>query len=549
MTKRLRKDEGAALLSVLLIGASSVIFLLGLASIVTNAVKVSAGNKWIEGLRNAAEIGVEYTVDKFNSISPCPLDPQAPGSLITTLSPTELQTFPTNGVTPNPGVPNVKVTIKVTRLSSADFSRLAAFSSVYSHQLDPTNSQSQGWARPASTNITASTGGGYRIVESTATNGILSRTIRVVLKARFDAPPEPNGNHPLEGFGTTPISQSYFKQPIFGNSGITVSGAQVGPDSEGASTYEVLASDPSNTYGQTYSNYLLTLATNQLAQLSNGAKVTGDVTVTSSQSGTNSVVRSTADATVEGRVLSNGNSEGIAGYTDSGPVNVLSRADTPTTTPTPTSRLGANTDPVAAPANTSQYQLSPVSTPSTATNLAPLNTISTSPTAEGKTVFQTASLSTDGVPVSKPIDFSSSQPVQIYVSEGSDATAVNIDGSRIVAPTASGKFQIWYEGNKDVNINLNEASTSLSATIYAPNARVKISGPGTFKGALVGKYVELNSSNVLIDTSLGKDNPSGQGSPAGSLDSLTYKYRPGQGTVMQGWQPITWQEFGPGSGL
>ena len=546
MTRKYRKQSGAALISVLVIGTTSIIFLLGLAAIVSSAVKVSAGNKWVEGLRNSAEIGIDYAVDQFNSVSPCPLDPDAPGVKISQLPPSELEAVQVNGVTPNSGVPNAKVTIKVTRLSDTQYGELAKFSSIYSPQLDPANSKSHGFTAPLSTNIDESTGGGFRVIESTATNGMLSRTIRVVIKARFDLPPDKT--RPLETNGPSPVPQSYFKQPFFGNNNITINGVGTvvdGIDSLGSPTYNI-DGDPA------YNDYNLNLATNQLASIQNGAKVSGNVNVTSSQSGNDPVVRSTTNATVDGRVTANGQIDSnLSSWQDGG--NVLAKADSPNATGADIIRLGANAtdNPIAPASSGTQNQISPIATPSSALALAPLNTYSTSPTNDG-TTFQTSSLSTDGVLPGKPVPFDNTgAPVQIFVNQGGTTdSAVNIDTSSIKLQDANqsgGKFQIWYEGNKPVTINMT--NNGFNATIYAPNANIAFIGPGSFRGAVVGKSISMSSGKVTIETDLGKDSPKGSGTGPGALDSLSYRYRAGLGTVIQGWQPITWQEYGPGSGL
>ena len=216
-------------------------------------------------------------------------------------------------------------------------------------------------------------------------------------------------------------------------------------------------------------------------------------------------------------------------------------------------RLGANAtdNPIAPASSGTQNQISPIATPSSALALAPLNTYSTSPTNDG-TTFQTSSLSTDGVLPGKPVPFDNTgAPVQIFVNQGGTTdSAVNIDTSSIKLQDANqsgGKFQIWYEGNKPVTINMT--NNGFNATIYAPNANIAFIGPGSFRGAVVGKSISMSSGKVTIETDLGKDSPKGSGTGPGALDSLSYRYRAGLGTVIQGWQPITWQEYGPGSGL
>lgn len=548
MTKR-RSKRAAALLTVLVMSAVSMIFLMALATTVTAAIKAASSDKWVEGLRNCAEVGVDYAVDKFNTVYPCPLDPSTSGTLTTILPASELIATPVNGATPNAGtgVSNVTVTIKVTRLKPADWLWLRDNCTVYSPQIDPNNSSSNGWLSPASTNITTSSGGGFRVIESTASNGVISRTVRVILKARFGV--QPDGSKPLEVGGTTPTTANYFQQPLFGNSAINITDGQVaGTPGVGGVTH------PSSSNGTLTFN--LNVATNTQASIGAGSTLSGDLTVADGSSAGHDVA--TGAGTIEGRLFTNGTtSSDLASYTDNG--NVQARADNPSPGDySLTVRAGDNLNQLAIESGKglSQAQLSPIATPSTATTLTDLSNYvgaGNSPTTTGATVFQTQSLSTDNVPAGQTVDFSSpsaTAPVQIFVNQGTTSgTAVNIDTSKLSAGSSnSADFQIWYEGNKNVTINLTK---DFSGLIYAPNANVTLQNvaglPSSLKytGAVVGKVVNvsLKSGSLSVDTGLATG---GSGGGGGGKDPDTYKYkmRAGLGTVVQGWQPITWQEFG-----
>lgn len=545
MTRVTRNSGGVALVNVLVIGSISLIFLLGLAAIVTSAVRASAANKWSEGLRNCAEVGIDYTVDKFNSVYPCPLDPTS-GSLTTILPDSELQAVQVNGVVPNAGIPNVVVSIKVSRLESAgDWVNLQALSSVYSPQLDPSKSTSNDWNNPASSNMTTASGGGFRVVESTASNGVFSRTVRVILKARFDS--QPDGSRPLDPTLSTPQTTSYFQQPLFGNSNISLDGsfriAGLGADSSGTMTPWHQVADPIAPYNA----YNLNLATNRLATLKGSVQVTGDVAVTSKSSGANNVVIADPNVTVEGRVLANGNvDQNLTPYTDTPAGNVQARADSPDGIYDPgATRNGLNQNPITVPSSSSQYQLAAVPTPSTATTLNELSSYAatgTSPTDQG-TTFQTTSFNTDNIASNQSVTFNNtSSPVRVFIDQGSsNSNAVDLDTGKISTTSSlSSNFQIWYEGNKNINVNLTKDFNGL---IYAPNASINITGNGKYQGALVGKNINiaLTSGSVVIDTDLSKS--SSQGGAGSASGALSFSSRAGQGTVIQGWQPITWQEY------
>lgn len=555
MSKFSRNQRGVALVSILTIGASSMIFLLALAGIVNSAVRSSASNKWVESVRNAAEIGIDYAVDQFNRVYPCPLDTVDGTSKVTELPASLLTASQIDGITPNSGIPSIAVFIKVRRLASTDWSKLqnqTVASSIYSAQLDSNRSVgTEDWSSPnsvATSNLAQSTGGGFRVLESTASNGIVSRTIRVILKARFDD--QPDGEKPLESGGSSPTSQSYFAKPFFGNSSLKIEAqgsspiAVEGLNSSGELTTRINANLPSE-----YRAYNLNVSTNRLGNIGSGVELKGDVTINSLGSGLNNVLSS--DGIIDGRVFSQGKTaSNVQGFDNPDTLGtVRARADDVTTNYTADEvidRKGANLTPITTPSG-SQTGPAPYTVPSTASDLASLSSYlqsGTSPTSGGNSTFQTNSLSTAGIPDGKSVAFDNSNPVRIFVEQGGkDSTAVNIDTSKISVDQnrPSTNFQIWYEGSKPVNVNL---SGDFKGLIYAPNAPVQLGGSGNFRGALVGKdlSVKLNSGSVTIDTDLA--NPTANGGSGGNsvASGPSYLARP-EGILIKGWQPITWQEF------
>lgn len=433
------------------------------------------------------------------------------------------------------------VKIKVIRLTDSDWGPLSTLSAVYSPQLDPTRSSGAGWDNPPSTNLTSSSGGGFRIIESSATNGVVSRTIRVVLKARFDR--QPDGSNPLETGGSTPTSQSYFKQPFFGNSSVSISGPVkvVGVGTVADSTSLQSYFDVTAPEGP-YKSYFLNATSNRFAAIDSGATLTGNVSIFSRGSGANTVLTAPG-GTIEGTVTAAGDLDStVKSYTEAG--NVLARADSPEGQYEPSApRNGPNLTPINKNSATNQYQVAPLATPSSSVELASLSEYTdagTSPTTGGETVFQTSTLSTDGIPNGKSVTFdNASSSVKIYVDQGgSQLNAVKIDSSKITTTSKSPQnFQIWYEGNKPVIVNLTNDFYGL---VYAPNAAVTLTGNGNYEGALVGKdlNIAMQSGSVKIYTDLSSAN---SGSNVGN--GLNYKLRAGEGSVIQGWQPVTWQEF------
>lgn len=547
MTKR--RPRGVALISILVIGMCSIIFLLALAAIVTNAVRNNASNRWVESLRNASEVGIDYVIDQFNTTYPCPLDPTVDdedGMLETQLPAAVLQATPVNSITPTPGIPNIKVKIRVKRLKDPSaWGLLENFSSIYSSQLDFNKSTSSDWHLPPASNLQPETGGGYRVVESIATNGVFSRTIRVVLKAQFGTPPQ--GDGPAGGSAST--SQSYFSQPFFANSSLNLNPSggslMVTGKSDANPTGKHLEPADPNFGNVPYAAYDLTLSSNQFASIGGAATTTvvGNIQVASANSGSENVANiPNENGVVDGTVTTNGqfDSDNVTfkGSTDpaqdtSGLNSVLANADGATA-----DRAGRNRYAPANPGNSiDQYLMAPIQQPSSPSTLASLSSASDDGTPLSGD-YSTSGLSSDGV--SSPITVNnSSTPTRFFIQDTQGLSAVDINSTSFnVDSTEPRNFQIWYEGNKPVTINVSGDFNSL---IYAPNAAVTLAGQGTFGGAIVGKTVDVTmAGNLLINTDLGDvANPTGANSKSG----LGYKVDNTNSSVITGWKPVTWQEL------
>ena len=541
-----------------------MLFLIALAGIVTSAVRVVSANKWVESLRTAAEAGVEYALSQYNSVYPCPLDPPPGVASVTTAVPAAYLQLGNA----NPGVTGVTVSVKVSQLiAGANWTNLQQISSIYSPQLDPTRSTSKSFALPAATNVTT---GGYRIIESTATNGVYSRTIRVIIKARFDMPP--NGIPVTTG---TTSTQNYFNYPLFSNGalsfapsgGLLVSGFN---SLEPAAANLYLTTPP---VGVPYNSYNLNVATNTSATIGPGVTVAGDVSVFSNDSGTTPVAYipggvNPGSGTIDGRLTTNGIPDPTTviaspGTTPNG--NVLANADIPPTNPS-APRLNINaTDPAAPESTVPQNQIAPV--PESVSG-QPLPSLVSSP-QNPSPVVPSGSYTTEGLStanLSTPVVFqNSSQPISLYVNDaGSSPQAVNIDTSMLATQntnTTARNLQIYYEGSEPVNVNVS-GSNPFNALIYAPNAPVTISGNGTYNGGIVGGSVTVTMSGAMnLYTDLAINNGStppftGTGSTGFSKSDLQTAFNANQsaglqyqqgpnGSIITGWQPVTWQEFTP----
>lgn len=519
-----RKQGGVALISILTIGATSIIFLMALASIITSAVRANSSNKWAESVRNAAEIGIDYAVDQFNTTYPCPLDAEVTAfpAIKTTQVPSSAFTSEAiDGLIPTIGVPNITVSLTVTRITSKDdWNYLSNHSSVYSPQLDPNKSINSGWESPPESNLSQDSGGGFRVLESVATNGVISKKIRVILRAHFEPPPDGVGP---DTSGSSP--QSYFTKPLFANKVLTLapSSGELNVQSTGVPV--------------TDKAYNLTLSANQKTTMSNNAKVFGNVVVSSGgpKSSASFSIGET-NSFVHGTLTTNGNYSSVKvtnGPNPSPGDNVLADAETPRTT-------AQNLVPAVKEASISQNQIAPVQQPTIASSLGPLKSVDGSLSGD----YTTSNLSSDGV--TTPVTLTN-DPARIFVQDSNSNSAVNVD-SNAFSFTNFGKaeprnLQIWYEGTKPITVNLIP-DHQFSGVIYAPNATVNVTGSGDFTGGIVGKDVNiLMSGNLKIDPTLG-DASKQSGVSDKNKYGLSYQ-KNSNGSIITGWQPVVWQEMKP----
>ena len=581
--RKQRKKTGYALITILVIGLFSIAFLLALASIVTSAVHDISANKWTESLRNAAEIGIDYAVDQYNSI-PGGLDPSsASAASSTSLLPSAyLQT-----AVANTGIPNVQVSITAARLLNTDVSnwgRIQSMSSIYSPQLDPTRTVSTFVAPVSLSAITNAPGGGYRMITSTASNGVISKSIQVILKARFDQPRIPS---PLLALSPTTLQQSLFSSPFFSNGALRLNSSAL--TVQGYNTQIPGLTNPIHyqTLGrQTYAAYDLNLTTNTSAAIALGNTVAGDITIASNSSGGKTValvpgvpaVNGGNGGTVDGRIISNGviTSNTIAPTTITAPTpataNVLANADT-VNNPLPLRQPVNFNNPTVNNASTTQTTTAPVPSSTTAQNVSSLsNVVANNLTLNGTNSvtgdtgnYGFTGLSTDGLSKSVTINNANS-PVSLFVSDSGSGQAINLNTQLFTSGNnatfnANGvtrgdprNLQIYYQGTDAVTLTIG--SKNFTGLIYAPNAPVEIKGTGNFNGAVVGGSVKVSligQLNLATDLTVASATrpPSGWKAPmagapgafsANNKTSLLYQNGP-NGPPILGWQPVTWQEF------
>jgi len=91
------------------------------------------------------------------------------------------------------------------------------------------------------------------------------------------------------------------------------------------------------------------------------------------------------------------------------------------------------------------------------------------------------------------------QQVRLYVdgaSSGDTAISIGEKGITQTGSTSPSNFQIYYGGNKSVNVSMSNSFNSFSSLIYAPNANVSVISKNTtsvFSGSLVGNVVSIKN--------------------------------------------------------
>jgi hypothetical protein len=535
-----RSQKAYALVSIIVLSAMSLAFLMALATVVQQASGTISQNKYDLQLLNAAEIGMDYAISQFNTQSPCHLDPASGQQLLVTTLPAGTYPNDLSGIAINITVKNI--------LAQSDWQNFQQISSIYNTQLNPFSTSNSkvnlSWQNLLNGSLTTS---GYRIIESQAVRNGASRTIRSFIQARFD--PSPNFT-PAAPVGSS--QNPFFANPMFSNGQMNVAPAS------GSLTVGASSGAP------------LTINTNTQVTLGTGAKINGNVQVLTALSGPAVPPTSTTPTAVfsspggypntfiNGRltvnsVAANGNVGSTVTSTPGAqpnlsgenPDNVLA-----TLAGNPRSGLNASAPSASGPtANgtgtaANQIQIAPSLTESSTSTSFPAITSGSNGSTPSSTVlagdYVATGLATSSFEVPASMGLSTDvagTPVRIFVQDGMDQNAVQIDSSMMTnASGIDSNLQIWYSGSNQVTLNLN--SPSFSGLIYAPNATVNVTGSGSYTGAIVaGLLNATNSGSINIDTNI---------ATASGAAALGLTYSPNStGSQITGWQPVTWQELKP----
>lgn len=176
-------------MAILTFSVFAIAMIFALMPLVLSQVRSESTNRSMNELRVAAEIGIDYGIQQLNDFAANNTTAANPFDLNTTTVPAPYL----SGITTN------SVKVRVSAISPNDWKK---FGAIYSDHLDGTSVLNPNPLLDPSKDT-------WRVLDSTATNGFLSKSIRVFLEPRYDIPAgilNPGG-------GTTPL-QSYFNNSM-----------------------------------------------------------------------------------------------------------------------------------------------------------------------------------------------------------------------------------------------------------------------------------------------------------------------------------------------
>lgn len=527
MKKQSRKKNGYALITIIGIGAAAMLFLMAVADILVSILRSEAAEYQKSVLVNAIDSGFEYTVSQLNSSLstgvPATIDVPAGETQIVFSLPTEYLADADS------------VRIKVRKLTSSEWGVMSAYTMIYRPDMNPFKT-----AATATYNdpITTSYSQDYlRVVEITAKKGVFSKSARSIIFPTNvgSLPNDAQGNPAPIPVGSVP--QPLFEEPLLakGNLNLRANNGALDIQSNGTSPINVQSNQAATIYPNTNLNGNLVVNNVQ-----SGAPSTPVVSLEGDPSSSN----------VQGRVVANSNVDTDFSAT-SGPTP-LSGDNVQATlegSPRPAGSDSFNS-PISSSANTSTSEGVYVPSDSSASPLTSLSVLNSS-TSTNTQSFHTNYLTTDDPsnPGSQvdPVVLDTNSPVsKIYVDGNSaDANAVKIDGTVLVNNGDPRNLQIYYDGTKPVEITVSSNKT-FSATVYAPYSNVSISGTGNFKGALVGKNVDINLNgkmNLLDNLRDFSNSTNGNLNRSSGMYYLANSSTGKQQQNLKAYRSLTWQEL------
>lgn len=497
----------------MMISFIGMLFLYGLAAMGLNLATSERVTVAKARSQRNAELAMNYILSRFSEGDENPYLPAAGQDVATFNLPTDV-------------LPEVAVRFRVRRYSPEQVAMIQGLDTnerFYRSEWDPNNSKTD-WVRRAAQSY-------FFIIQVTAVSGAFPASVQATLRPSRAAP------------GTPPTRAS----------GVISSGT-IGLGS-GEGYLDVLSPGEGFSSAQTvmqdgYASFKTAVQSNTGVTLNPGVTVYGDLFVNNSGSGDAPVAQS-SNAQVFGRLQANAtDGPGIQGLTwtngtdlPSGTDNVLGMADAFSRDFSDLNRVGLNKDqaggyttqpassieanPVVAPNNSSAFPGFPSASGADSSVLSGGNYRA----SNFDTSTATAGVSFDG-------------PTKIYIDDKSGNDVV-IDSTKIRSPGSATDLQIFYTGDKSINIRLDgdlAGDPELKAVIYAPRAKVVTSGFGEFYGAILAKDVEVghigdlrldpNASNLIV----GQTNQSTDKTSSNEGDKAS-QFKP-NGYILSSWQQV-----------
>jgi hypothetical protein len=429
----MRNESGFGLPTIVCLGVCAAFVLYASSQLLTRSMGKIAGERLTDVMRASAESGLDWGVEQLsNTGTKASVDTGATVEI------------PTAYLHSPPGT-TLSGTITVTRQDAPSTSYL------YNSNLD-------------SQSATTQTGGQveWRIVTARVTNGVRTKSVRVMLKPVYS--PYTISTTGTALFQGAPVP--YFTKALFAPGVINFSGNNAMTDS-----YDSAIAGPNPTQGQMHEGTAGhgDVGSNTGVALGNG-DVNGTTTVTAG-AGNGSVTVGSNGSSTNG-VQTSGTASGVP----SGSVTTLTGSDaTPQFIP----------DAPTAPAGSTNLGSISLSGNHTQTISQP-----------GNYVVSSLSIAGNG-----QLIFPSTGIVNLYV-QGSGAS-ISIAGNGIATPSGyPSNVRIWYGGSTDVNITGNG---DMKAVIMAPNAAVNFKGNGAMYGAAIGKTVNITGNGAFhYDEALGR---------------------------------------------
>lgn len=489
--KKLRSQSGMSLVTVMLVGIVSTLWLTALYATVLPTYRRATMGRSQTALRSSAETALDWAVQQLT----------AGGSTLdcATYGASTTSTVPANILGSYAGM-QITATVKVANMQPPGTSPGTSY--LYDQALSYTPGNT-------SNGITSNL---WRIVTATANIQDLgtSRSVRVVLKPSVTA----------STTTTYQTSTQTVDWPLPG--GIAAK-----------STIKISGNGLTNGYNSStnanpssYSNSTGSIVTNGSLILDGNAHVGGNIIIASAPQGsTTPVIHGPPSSgnpypSVGSNVIAYGN------VTTNGTVSGNLSMPTPGTVKT-------------TQQSTAQYTIPPVSShPSTATQIAPLNVTGNNTYTFTQPGDYYIIGTNNGINVSGNgkivLPNNTSTPVRIWV-EGS-SPSISIAGNGFANQSQLPKnLQIFYAGTSPISISGNG---SFKGLLFAPGSDVSFSGNAGFYGALVANTVQISGNGQFhYDTVLGSIN-----NLITTLATTTTQVTSTTQSV-NNWQTVSWQEL------